>query len=700
MRVDDDSGENDFVGAPDSRVPPRRSTFVPPSAETIPPVDTPPSGDAADPGPTLSADSALADTVLADTVPPADTEPPADVAPDQDSGLPEPPQRTSLPDDELVRTIDARADGSGGTLGLIDELQAQLQLREDEARELGTWTKTMLAIGTPQALASVEQARLEFTGVVPVATPEPGVVAEQEPSEASGGVPVATPEPDVAAEHTRPAFADVGSGPLEPTAPIARPSSAIEPEPGPEPTPTDQRVGRAARLFWLWFAANSSVLSIAFGGALFSLGMSLRQAIVAALAGVALSFIPMALGTLAGKWSGQPTMIVSRAVFGLTGNILPSALSLLTRLFWGAVLLWLIGVATARILVGASMNGSLSELQLTGIVLAIAFCLASLAAFFGYSLIARVQLALSILSAILALGLVAVTWPSIQLSAALTAGDGPWILVVTGAVLVFSFVGLVWATSAGDLARYQRPASAGSSSMLWAGFGTTLPAFLLIAYGALLAASNPANGAGLVHDPIDTIALMMPIWYPVPLIAAVGLSLLSGVVITIYSGAFALQSLGVRMGRQPSIVAVACGLAALVLVLTYFVGDFDSIFRDVATSLAVPVAAWAGIFAADVMIRSRRFDSRSLRARGGVYPSVNWVNLAMLLVAAAIGYGFTTATVGWLGWQGYLFQVAGVPLSSGLAASDPGVLVALVVGLLTPLVTGIPTVRRQEAAQH
>ena len=39
---------------------------------------------------------------------------------------------------------------------------------------------------------------------------------------------------------------------------------------------------------------------------------------------IALSFLPLGLGTLAGKWSGQPTMIVSRASFGHVGNILPA----------------------------------------------------------------------------------------------------------------------------------------------------------------------------------------------------------------------------------------------------------------------------------------------------------------------------------------------------------------------------------------
>ena len=468
---------------------------------------------------------------------------------------------------------------------------------------------------------------------------------------------------------------------------------------GPEPTPLDQRVARSARLFWLWFAANSSVLSLAFGGAIFSLGMSLRQAIVAAFIGVAISFLPLGLITLAGKKSGQPTMIVSRATFGFIGNAIPAVLAVITRLFWGAVLLWIISASTARILVGARLGGPLSELQITIIAMAVGFVLALIVAFFGYPLFARIQLVLSIFSGILVIGLVAITWPSVDIAKALTVGDGPWILVVTGVVLVFSFVGLVWASGSAELARYQRPSSSGATAMLWAPLGTTLPAFLLIAYGAVLAASSPTTATGLVRAPLDTIALMMPTWYPIPLIAATVLSLLSGVILSIYSGGFALQAAGLRVPRVWSTVIVGALLFSVAMVLSVTVDGALTIFRDLATTLAVPVAAWAGIFAAEMIIRRRRFDTGSLLKRGGVYPDVNWVNLSMLIVASVIGFGLTTAAVGWLGWEGYLFTAFGVPLSSDLAGTDLGVLVALALGLLTPLAAGVPTIRRQERAQ-
>ena len=99
-----------------------------------------------------------------------------------------------------------------------------------------------------------------------------------------------------------------------------------------------------------------------------------------------------------------------------------------------------------------------------------------------------------------------------------------------------------------------------------------------------------------------------------------------------------------------------------------------------------------------MMIRHRRFTPHALLHRGGVYADFRWVNVAMLIVASAIGFGLTTASVAWLGWQGYLFGFLGVPLSSDLAASDLGVFVALILGILTPIISGFPGIRRQEGA--
>ncbi|HXR45479.1 MAG TPA: hypothetical protein VN759_11755, partial [Pseudolysinimonas sp.] len=302
-------------------------------------------------------------------------------------------------------------------------------------------------------------------------------------------------------------------------------------------------------------------------------------------------------------------------------------------------------------------------------------------------------------SGVLIVGAAVLTYRHLDFSAALTQPDGPWVLVITGAVLVFSVVGLAWVQSSSDVARYQRVGSHGAPSMLWATFGATLPPFLLIAWGAMLAASSPQLAAGLATAPLATIAGLLPGWYPAPLLAAAALGLLSGTVLTIYSGGFAVQSLAQRLPRFGAVLIAAALVAVAAVVLVLLVTDTRTIVRDLATSLAVPVAAWAGIFAAEMMIRTRRFHAPSLLARGGIYPSVRWVNLIGLVVISAIGYGFVRSGEHLLGWQGYLFGPLGVAASDPFAASDIGVLIALVLGVLLPLATAVPLIRRQERAE-
>jgi purine-cytosine permease-like protein len=478
--------------------------------------------------------------------------------------------------------------------------------------------------------------------------------------------------------------------------PVAAPLFRVE-DADLEPTPLDRRVGRASRMFWLWFAGTSSLISVGVGATLFTLGLSLRQLLVATLVGVALSFLPLGIGTLAGKWSGQPTMVVSRATFGMRGNVVPAALALLTRLFWGAVMLWLAGVAVGSLFTSQGWATDAALPTTAGLVVTIGVALA--VAYFGYSLVARVQLVLTIASALLIAVMIVATWGAVDIERALSVPDAVWLRAVTAAVLVFSYLGLAWANSSAEVARYQRPDSSGAAAMLWATFGAALPPLVLIAYGGLLAASNTALADDLAANPVSAFArLGLPAWYPLPLLLAVSLSLISGLVLTIYSGGFTLQALGIRLRRRWSTTAVGGAIALAAVLLATTATDLEIVLRGVPVTLAVPVAAWVGIFSAEMMLRTRRFHQPSLVRRGGIYPDWRWSNLAMLVVASAIGLGLVTSDLPWLNWEGYLFPLLGVSPRGDLGMSDLGVIVALGLGILTPIVSGIPAVRRQERA--
>src|SRR5215475_9371499 len=88
-----------------------------------------------------------------------------------------------------------------------------------------------------------------------------------------------------------------------------------------------ERKGHPRDLFWPWFAANVSVLGISYGAFTLAFGISFWQAVIAGVIGVVFSFLLCGLVALAGKRGSAPTMVLSRAAFGVRGNKLPSLVS-------------------------------------------------------------------------------------------------------------------------------------------------------------------------------------------------------------------------------------------------------------------------------------------------------------------------------------------------------------------------------------
>ena len=86
---------------------------------------------------------------------------------------------------------------------------------------------------------------------------------------------------------------------------------------GIEPVPPAERTGGPRQLFWVWFAANISILGLPLGATLVALrGMNIWQALLVAALGSFGSFALVGLISVAGKWGGAPSMTLSRAVFG------------------------------------------------------------------------------------------------------------------------------------------------------------------------------------------------------------------------------------------------------------------------------------------------------------------------------------------------------------------------------------------------
>ena len=118
-----------------------------------------------------------------------------------------------------------------------------------------------------------------------------------------------------------------------------------------------ERKGTPSQLFWPWAASNISILGMAWGAYVLSFGVSLWQGLVAGAAGVLGSFLLVGLVAIAGKRGSAPTLTLSRAAFGIRGNIVPGVVSYLpdSRLIPIYLGIAFLGVAWPWLMIGLAL---------------------------------------------------------------------------------------------------------------------------------------------------------------------------------------------------------------------------------------------------------------------------------------------------------------------------------------------------------
>src|SRR5690349_23955250 len=158
------------------------------------------------------------------------------------------------------------------------------------------------------------------------------------------------------------------------------------------------RKGKPSQLFWPWFGANVSVLGLSYGAFALGFGISFWQAVIAGLVGVVFSFLLCGLIALAGKRGSAPTMVLSRAAFGVRGNKLPSLVSWLLTVGWETVLTILATLATATVFERLGWGGG----NLTKVIALVVVGLLTVACgVLGFDLIMRAQTVITVVTGVL-----------------------------------------------------------------------------------------------------------------------------------------------------------------------------------------------------------------------------------------------------------------------------------------------------------
>jgi nucleobase:cation symporter-1, NCS1 family len=456
-----------------------------------------------------------------------------------------------------------------------------------------------------------------------------------------------------------------------------------------------ERKGHARGLFWPWCAANISVLGISFGSFLLGFGISFKQALIAGVAGTVLSFLLVGFVSLAGKHGSAPTMVLSRAAFGVRGNAAPAFISWLLLVGWETVLVALATLATTTVF-GRLGWGNGNGVKSASFMLVAAVVV--LSGVIGFDLIMRLQAVLTVALAVLTAGYVLLTMGHIQWQAVAGHPAGSLQSVIGAFVFAVTGFGLGWVNSASDYSRYLPRSVPGAGVIAWPTFGASLAPVLLIAYGLLLAASDPALAGAIAADPIGALTTLLPAWYLLPFAGVAIGGIIGGAVLDIYSSGLVLLTLGLRVRRWQAALIDGILMILGTIVVVWLAENFIGPFQGFLITLGVPIAAWCGIFLGDMALRRSDYADEDLFDARGRYGSANPVAVGALVAGTALGWGLVTNTAApWLSWQGYLLGPLGLGGREGVwAYANLGVLAALALGFLSQWLFSRKRVQRQE----
>lgn len=420
---------------------------------------------------------------------------------------------------------------------------------------------------------------------------------------------------------------------------------------GIEPVPAAERTGNAGALFWVWFAANISILGLPLGATLVAFQhLNIWQALLVAVIGAAGSFAVVGVISIAGRRGGAPGLTLSRAVFGVRGNIGPTFVSLLSRLGWETVnttTAAFVLLSLFTILFGT--DGDAKHNPVLTIVAILVFVIATvLISGLGHAFIVAVQKwatwvfgALNVFVAVFLV--VRVDWHVVG-----SAPAGPVAAMVIGIGTIAAGTGIGWATAGADIARYSKTSVRAAKLVSASAAGAGIPLVVLVGLGALVSAGDPTLAQA--GDPVAAIRDLLPGWMAVPyLIAAFGGLLLSNH-LSVYSASLTTLTLGIKV---PRVWAVTVDVVVTFLGAMYFMLVADGFYAPFITFisvLAVPITAWLGVFIADILRRTW-YDPVALldlRAGGRYWYSggIAWRAVIAWAVAIVVGFLFTSVQVG------------------------------------------------------
>ncbi|MGG5172633.1 purine-cytosine permease family protein [Pseudarthrobacter sp. J1738] len=383
--------------------------------------------------------------------------------------------------------------------------------------------------------------------------------------------------------------------------------------------PETERHGVARSLFFVWFAANTSITAVVTGALFVILGNSALWAIPAVIIGNVLGGFVTALHSAQGPKLGVPQMIQSRAQFGYYGAILPLVLSLIIYLGFYATGLVLGGQAIGDLLGIPVQAGS-----------AIFALLSTTLAIFGYRYIHKFSKVATALSAavFVVLFIRVLTAPDAAVLVQQTDfAIGPFVL---GISLAASWQ-LTFGPYIADYSRYLPANTPQRATMGWTFAGSVLGGSLAMILGALGAA---IGGSNFNTNQVGYLANLGAQFAWLVLLAVI-CGKLTGNTLSTYGGFMSLATIVTAITRREIITGkartayiVLISAAALSIALAA-TDNFLGAFTNFLLFLLYFMTPWSAINLVDFyFVRKEKYNVGALFQPDGEYGRINWIAIA------------------------------------------------------------------------
>jgi nucleobase:cation symporter-1, NCS1 family len=546
--------------------------------------------------------------------------------------------------------------------------------------------------------ASYAQAAVEPEVVIESYYEETVTVISSEPELTQDEILEPEPEPVLAQLLGQQPVA----GSVQQTQPEAESFASVD-----EPAKDQVNAPAATRSSWGFSFATatlaSSPLIFLLAGWIRDSGASLAQAVILLGSLLLVSATLFAIGSVAAKRGSSSLSVLSRAAFGVWGNIFPTAIMFLVKLLWLGALVFLATRILAPLLYTqpwfVAINSGLMfpvEFTATALVALALVLFGAVVAGLGGITVLRSQIFTSTISLLTVISVAVFIFMSYSIqSLAMGAGIVATELVDVG-LLAFAIFGFAAISQSGDFARKLDP-NTPSSKVFFLSFVVAFFIPLLIGVlGLAWLYMDPELGDLFVSDPLGSVAAAAPAWAFVAFCVGLGISLLALVSLSSYSIAGTLQGLGASWRAVWVQLPVALVVIVSVLGVSYLVSvsSLITLLTEALLIAAVPAAAWLGILLSDSLIRVRNYHEVSLTREYGFYGRVNVVNLIGFVFAIGLGFGYLNSTGFLTSWSGYLGGLT--PSIYQILGNNVGIAMAFGLALLIPVAFGIPRIRKQE----